>query len=406
MILSGAVYSAAPARNLIIFIVDGMGPSDRQLGELALDKGLAMNNMPVIGLMRTSSVDLDITDSAASATAMFCGKKTYNGVLGYDEELDELTSVMELAEAKGMNTGIITTSALYDATCAAMYASEFDRTAKKSISTQLLSSGIDLMIGGGRSYIKPESDNADKGEPAQRKGPAFYYSLPSLRASASLSAICLLADEELTPEIDRQKDEARLTDMLKEGLALLEASDKPFMLLVESGAVDRMSHDNDAAGALAEMLSTDEAVAVCLDFARTQGDTLVIVAADHETGGLSLGAAAGYKIGIPYLKTVRSSASQMAADAASDWGSLYSILSSQAHLSHTEGDGMELIAASSDPAREIGRMVSARANISWGTSSHTAVPVVVSAQGPGEGLFQGYYDNTALFGKMRASLGL
>jgi alkaline phosphatase len=96
----------------------------------------------------------------------------------------------------------------------------------------------------------------------------------------------------------------------------------------------------------------------------------------------------------------------MASDASSDWGSIYEILYQRAHLAHTEGDGMELIASSNDPAREIGRMVSARANIAWGTSSHTAVPVVVTAQGPGEGLFQGLYDNTALFGKMRAALGL
>jgi alkaline phosphatase len=404
LLAAGMVSASAPAGNLIIFIIDGVGASHRQLAQLAVKEPLAMNTMPVLGMMSTQNVDGAITDSAASATAMFCGSKTYNGLLGYDDNLDELESIMELAERKGMLTGIITNSALYDATSAAMYAKEFDRLAYRNLSSQLLKSSMDLLIGGGNTYLRGTiAEGIKRGDAGLAANSA--YSLGELMG-LPLPAICVLAEEALPIVLDRPQGNVALDEMVKAGLMKLEAAGKPFILLVESGAVDRMSHDNDAAGALSEMLDTDKAVRACLDFASRDGNTLVVVTSDHETGGLSLGAGDGYKVDVKYLASVKASAGSMLEDTDGDWGKLGSIL--QRDASWIAGKDMPIshIQASEDPVREIGIVVSAKANISWGSGWHTAAPVPVSAEGPGSGAFGGWYDNTGLFIRLKSAMGL
>lgn len=404
MLISGMVAASAPAENLIIFIIDGAGASHRQLGQLAVKQPLAVNSMPVLGMISTLNIDGAITDSAASATAMFCGRKTYNGLLGYDANLNELESIMELAERKGMLTGIITNSALYDATSAAMYAKEFDRLAYRSISGQLLRSGIDLAIGGGNTYLRGALAEGLKRTEAGLAANASY-SLGELKG-LPLPAICVLAEDALPIALDRPAGFATLSDMVKAGLARLAAEGKPFVLLVESGAVDRMSHDNDAAGALSEMLETDKAVRACLDFASADGGTLVVVTSDHETGGLSLGAENGYKVDAKYLLTVKSSAGSMLSETAGDWDKLRGIMLRDAAWASGKDLDISHISTSEDPAREIGIVISAKANISWGSGWHTASPVPVSAEGPGSGAFGGWYDNTGLFMRLRSAMGL
>ncbi len=404
LLATGIVASSAPAGNLIIFIVDGIGASHRQLAQFAVKGPLAMNSMPVLGMMATLNVDGAITDSAASATAMFCGRKTYNGLLGYDDNLDELDSIMELAEKKGMLTGIITNSALYDATSAAMYAKEFDRLAYRSLSAQLLRSGIDLLIGGGNTYLRGALAESLKKTEAGLASNASH-SLGGLKG-LPLPAICVLAEDALPVSLDRPEGSVTMEEMVKAGLAKLEAAGLPFVLLVESGAVDRMSHDNDAAGVLSEMLETDKAVRACLDFAKADGDTLVVVTSDHETGGISLGAGDGYKVDVKYLSSVKSSAGSMLEEISGDWDKLGGVMLRDAAWNAGEDLGISHIRSSEDPVREIGIIISAKANISWGSGWHTAAPVPVSAEGPGSGAFGGWYDNTGLFLRLKSAIGL
>lgn len=412
-ILAGISIAAAPApspvsgqmaRNLIVIIGDGMGMSHRKLGSLNSKHGLAMDGMPVTGIMDTSSYNLTITDSAASATAMFSGRKTYNGVVGYDYELDAVTSIMKLASKAGMATGIITNSALYDPTSAAMYANALIRSDYKGISKQLLSSFLDLAVGGGADVISPLLELAK----LSSKKPRFNdsYSLHDLAEGPGFPAICLLSRSHMPLEIDR-KEGPSLEQMVDAGLKLLTKDGRPFILLIESGSTDRCSHDNDAAGVLKAVLDLDKAVTTALEYARGAGDTLVLVTADHETGGLSLGSGDGMNIDVSKLSSVKASASSMADDAADNGADIRSVILKNAPWFVVgPDDGLDGFSSSAYKARTIGAALSKTANISWGSGWHTAEPVPVTAEGPQALLFSGWYKNTALFERMKSALGL
>ena len=397
-----ALGGAETARNLVVVLVDGMGPAHRQLGELAQKGGLAMNHMPYLGCMSTSSYGLDITDSAAAATAMFTGRKTYNMVIGYDYELDRTESIMSLAVKSGMSAGIVTTSALYDATSAAMYANVLMRSENKNISKQLLASPLALAVGGGGAYIGPlikESAASSKAKPAFNS----YSDIKAL-SEGTLPAVCLLAEGDMPQEIDSDAKAVKLKDMVETALGMLSKDGRPFLLLVETGSVDGSSHDNDAASVIKGLLAADDAVKACLSFAQADGNTLVVVAADHETGGLSLGAGNGLNVDVSKLLKVRASAGRMAAEAASDWKRLKEILKTYANYELDDEDAAR-VRVSADPAKEIGRLISYASNVSWGSGSHTASMVIITAEGPAGACFSGWYDNTEFFLRMRQALG-
>ncbi len=403
MAMAAGISAEGTARNLIIIVVDGMGPSHRQLGELAVKGGLSMNRMQSLGIMDTSSYDLDITDSAASATAMFTGKRTYNTVIGYDEDLNQLESIMDIASKAGYSCGIATNSELYDATAGAMYANVLSRSEYKNISKQLMSSSLDLAIGGGTSYVDPLIQEAML---SSKTKPRFnaYYDLNSL-SSGELPAICLLDDGYLPMEIDAKDDAEGFIDIVSAALDMLSRTGKPFVLLAETGSVDGASHDNDAAAAMKGMIAADLGVAKALEFAAKDGNTLVVVAADHETGGLSLGANEGYKISTSFLSRVRASAKKMAELAVEKPADLASMVRSFTGYEMSEEEA-EIIKGSDDPARAIGSLISRQANIAWGSGGHTASNVIVTAEGPGSSLFAGRYDNSELFIKMLKALGI
>lgn len=401
--LSSVIAAQGPAHNLIIFVVDGMGPAQRQLGELAAKGGLSMNRMQHLGLMGTSSYGLDITDSAAAATAMFTGKKTYNNVIGYDNDLNQIDSIMDIAAEAGIACGIATNSELYDATAAAMYANVLSRIESKNISKQLVASGLALAIGAGSYYIDPLIQEAKLSSKAK---PRFnhYYGLKAL-SDGELPAICLIGNEYLPMEIDDEGGAISLKDIVSAAIEKLAGTGKPFILLVESGSVDGASHDNDAAAVMKGVLAADLAVAKALDFARRDGSTLLLVVSDHDTGGMSLGANQGYRIGVSFLSRVRASAGKMAGLAAKDWPSLRAIVKRYTGYEMSEEEA-DVIRGASDTARAIGALVSRQANIAWGSGGHTASPVIVTAEGPGSEMFTGQFDNTDLFGKMLKALGL
>ncbi|MBP7109950.1 MAG: alkaline phosphatase [Firmicutes bacterium] len=391
------------ARNLIIIVVDGMGPAHRQLGELAVKGGLSMNRMSHLGMMDTSSYGSDITDSAAAATAMFTGKRTYNAAIGYDHDLNKLESVMDIASKAGFSCGIATNSELYDATSAAMYANSLTRAEYRNIAKQLMSSSLDLAIGGGARYVDPLIQQSMLSADSKPRFNA-YYDLKSL-ASGGLPAICLLDDAYLQMEIDAGSNAAAFVDIISAALDKLSGKGRPFILLAETGSVDGASHDNDAAAALKGVIAADMGVAKALEFARKDGDTLVLVVSDHETGGLSLGANQGYRIDVPFLARVKSSSMKMAWLAEDKPASLVSIVKASTGYEMSEEEA-ESIRSSSDWARSIGALISRKANIAWGSGGHTASNVLVTAEGPGSSIFAGRYDNSELFAKMLEALGI
>ena len=149
------------ARNVILVIGDGMGLAHLTAGLVAAGGSLAVESFPVVGLSKTFSSDGLVTDSAAAATALACGVKTRNGAIGVDASGRRVPTLVELARRKGMKTGLVVTSSITHATPAAFFAHQVSRKSEEAIAVDLLASGLDLFIGGGRRFFAERSDGCD-----------------------------------------------------------------------------------------------------------------------------------------------------------------------------------------------------------------------------------------------------
>lgn len=328
------------ARNVILVIGDGMGLAQVTAGLVAGGGSLALEEFPVVGLSKTFSSRQLVTDSAAAATALSCGVKTLNGAIGVDSKGRRVASLVELARRRGMRTGLVVTSSLTHATPAAFYAHQGSRTNEGAIAIDLVSSGLDLFIGGGRRFIDTRTDGCDLVADLKAAGYQVVDD-PAGLASAKGPLLAGLVAEGDLPAITHGRG-TFLPDSTGIALARLPGP-KGFFLMVEGSQVDFGGHDHDAPRAAAEVLDLDQAVARALDFARRDRGTLVVVTADHETGGLCL-----------------------------------------------TGGSIE----------------ANRLEASFGTKGHTATMVPVFAFGPGAESFAGIYENTGVFDRIRAALGL
>lgn len=332
--------------NLILLIGDGMGSAHVTAARAHLagiDGRLAIDRMPVVGLSTTHSFGGGVTDSSAAITAIAAGIKTTNNALGVDPDGERAPTFFDLARSRGVATGVITTSEVTDATPAVFFASSRNRHQATAIAAQLAASGIDLAFGGGARFFRSE----ERLEELRRSG----YTL--VRTNAELEGVArdtpkilgLFAEKDLTGG----SEEPTLEEMAMEGIEHLEQSENGFALMVESAQVDDAAHDNDTAHLMHEMKDFDAALSAVLDFARRDGETLVVVTSDHETGGLLIVSPRPRYSGPARL-----------------------------HLSWNTG---------------------------YGTGSHTGTPVPVYAYGPGAVGFTGSYDNTELYGKILQATG-
>ena len=361
------------AKNVILFIGDGMGPVQRRVARLsngARAHGLAMEHLPVTGLVHTSCADplADVTDSAAAATALATGVKTNNGVIGLDPSGAVVPTILELAKAAGKATGLVTTCQVTDATPAAFGAHVPDRRDQSEIARQFIEeSGVDVILGGGADWWRPLgqarrfpshplddpaaaglSRHGDLIERARDHGYAAAFAPDELHALPRPKAIGLFANQELfrqsrPGEGDHYDPPITLAELTATAIRLLSRHPDGFFLMVEEAAIDRMGHYNNARLAIQAVHELDRAVAR----ARKESDdaeTLLIVTADHECGGLGFDEAV---------------------------------------------TGTELDAC-----------------LSWETTGHTPVSVPLNAVGPGANLLAGDYENTHVFAAMAAAMGL
>lgn len=277
-----AAVEAQEVKNIIFLIGDGMGLASASMMQLENNyEPTIFDSADNIALQKTYSLDNRVTDSAASGTALATGFKTNNTMLGQLPDGTNPESLMELAADKGKATGLVVTTYLQHATPGAFYAHVPSRHEYATISEQLLASDIDIAIGGGMAFFKERYNNHKKATKAITE--SGFTLVESLNADMSGERIlALLADKEIE---NRTGYLAKATTMAIEHL---DNNDNGFVLMVEGSLIDGMGHGNDAKGQQGEMRDFMEAIEVAVAYAREHTDTLVVVTADHETGGLAI----------------------------------------------------------------------------------------------------------------------
>lgn len=286
-----ALHCTAAPKNIILFIGDGMGTS--QLTAAKYAKGeLQIERCPVVGLATTHSANSMVTDSAAGGTALATGHKTTNGTVAQTPDGKPLKTALEVAEAQGKSTGMIATSAITHATPASFGAHVPRRKMEAEIAEQLAAKEIEVLFGGGRGFFIPQSEEGSKRKDDKNVLETLGSWMPVVTTKEEFQALetpervaGLFADGAL-PKMSEGRIE--LTAMTQKAIQVLAKNKKGFFLMVEGSQIDWGGHANDADYILGEMIDFDAAVGIGLDFAKQNGNTLVVVTADHETGGLAV----------------------------------------------------------------------------------------------------------------------
>ena len=301
--LTVSLLAHPQAKYVFYFIGDGMGVNQvigTEQYNRATGKGPAeinFNHFPVRVFITTVSDNSLVTDSAAAGTALATGVKTYNDAVGVDPDGKPVTSVTEWAHAAGRGTGIATTVGVNHATPAAFSAHTARRGNYDDIALQQIKAPVDFLAGGG--FITRRSSGHD----------AAFYEQEAVRAGISLfrgpgftgvsatdgRVLCLSGtpQNDLPYAIDRKEGDTALSDFVKAGIGYLETHfcEEGFFFMIEGGKIDYGGHGNDAAACFQEVTDMAESVDLALSFLeRHPGETLILVTADHETGGLMLGA--------------------------------------------------------------------------------------------------------------------
>lgn len=274
-------------KNVILLIGDGMGLSQVSYAIVNANERMNFERFKQLALSKTASSNHKITDSAAGATALSTGKKTYNGAIGVDENKQSLPTILELADKKGLATGMISTSAITHATPASFIAHRESREMYEDIAVDFLNTEIDLFIGGGLDHFNKRKDNKDLVQALKDREYNVITNVNELYTyNSSKKLAALIAPKHLSSMIDGRGNFLEKSTELS--INILSKDPDGFFLMVEGSQIDWGGHANDAEYIRTEVIDFDRAIKVALDFAEKDGNTLVIVTADHETGGLAL----------------------------------------------------------------------------------------------------------------------
>nr|HRD17019.1 alkaline phosphatase [Methanothrix soehngenii] len=289
--------------------IDKAGGNVTQYGSVEL----FMDGMEQTGMVKTSSANSLVTDSAPASSAMATGEKTNNGVISQNSAAiqgkrdgENLTTILEMAEESGLSTGLITTTRITHATPAAFYAHVDNRDNESEIADQLFASGVEVILGGGLQYFTGENDTDPLGNYGKRgderallnefesQGYALVYngsSFQKIDSNTTDRLLGLFDSSHMQYDLERLSGEERdpsLAEMTSKAISILSRNPKGFFLMVEGGRIDHAGHERNISKNVADTLAFDEAVKVATDFASLNNETLVIVTADHECGGLVL----------------------------------------------------------------------------------------------------------------------
>ncbi|WP_282167699.1 alkaline phosphatase [Shewanella japonica] len=406
-----AKQTSGPAKpkNMIIMIGDGMGPAyttayryfkdnpeTQEIEQTVFDRLL-------VGMSSTYPAPVSgyVTDSAASATALATGFKTYNGAIAVDENKRPLTTIMEMAKKQGLSTGVAVSSQVNHATPAAFLAHNEHRRNYVEIAEDYLNSDADVILGGGQKYfsealLKQFTD----------KGYQHITEFAQLDSITEPKVLGLFADVQLPWVID-DKQGHKLSTLTQKALDLLSQNEQGFVLMVEGSLIDWAGHSNDIATAMGEMDEFANAIEVVEQFVRERQDTLMVVTADHNTGGLSIGANNEYAWEPAILHQITASPEMIAKAliATDEWQKRFNELIG---FEATDEEIAKLSAARMQGQKQlfttILSVIDLRTNTGWTSLGHTADDVQVFAAGPGAILFSGHQDNIDIATKMMSLL--
>ncbi len=429
---------------------------DNQGATLAGPVALNFMGFDVAGSAVTYDSNSFAPDSASTATSISTGHKTYSGSINVDETATKRyeTITEKVHQQLGMKVGVITSVNLNHATPAAFYAHQASRSSYYDIGLELIDSGFEYFAGGG--LLKP--DGQDKEKPSKNLydlAAQAGYQVVKTQAEAEkvTSGPVILIDEHLADadamayELDRSDDMWSLADYVEKGIQVLD-NDKGFFLMCEGGKIDWACHANDAASTIHDTVALADAVQVAVDFAKGHPDeTLILVTGDHETGGLTIGfAGTDYDTYLSHLDAQKISYAKFDSDYVSaykknkpsfdtvlaDIGQLFGL-----KVKGEEGDKLVLTEyelgllktayeksiqeKSTGMAKQaeyvaygtyepltvtITHILNNKSGVSFTSYSHTGLPVAVFADGVNAQDFKGYFDNTDIYNKLAAMLGV
>ena len=275
----------AEIHNIILMIGDGMGVSHVFSGFSTNNDQLYIQYAKHIGFQKTKSNNNYMTDSGAGGTALACGVKTNNGVIGMDNDFNPVKSILELAHENGKATALVSASKITHATPASFIAHVKNRGQYEDIAEFFVTDQLDLFIGGGSDDFEKREDTSSIIPELKAKGFQIARSKSELENINEGKIAGLLA----AGHIDRYPARGEfLPYSTQKALSILSRDKDGFFLMVEASQIDWGGHDNDVGYVVEEMLDFDRTIGEVLKFAEEDGHTLVIITADHETGGMSI----------------------------------------------------------------------------------------------------------------------
>ena len=415
LLIAASCFCSNP-KYIFYFIGDGMGPShvlgtELYLGEMqgviGRPQKLCFTQFPQSAFVTTYSSSNGVTDSAASGTALATGTKTKNGRIGVDAEGKDVYSVAWAAKEAGMAVGIATTVCINHATPSAFYAHNTSRNNYHEIAQWMLTAGYDFYAGGD-AKCSNEQREALYGN-AEKQGYAIARGYDDYRNKAGKAEKMMLYQknvaEEIPYTIDRTEEDITLAQITEAGIDFLYGKKKEgFFMMVEGGKIDYASHSDDVATMFNEVLDFNAAIEVAYEFYKKhKEETLIIVTADHETGGLVLGYKGDYSLSLKELKSQKVSIDRLKAILRSQgdttWGNIAKIVKENTGV-EIRGSYIaeETVSMTSDLANKLAWEaiydLDRKAAVSWASGNHSGTFVPLFAIGEEADEFHGVIDNT------------
>jgi len=437
IILSSSILSfAAQAKNIILMIGDGMGPAHLHITWLYatrhLGKDLVMieiMNKGQTAYMVNDTADSTVTESAAAAVQMATGVKVLARSIGIGPDGKVLKTILEMAKEKGKTTGLVTTAGITDATPAAFAAHVERRSEEERIAEQLVNSNVNILFGGRKAFFLPEAEAGRRKDArnlireAKQNGYEFVSTAEEMKKAQGEKIIGLFNQGSMLFEIDRKgSQEPSLAEMASKALDVLSRNKSGFFLMVEAGRIDHAAHLNDIGALLWDTLAFDEAIRVAYEFQKAHPDTLLIITADHETGGLVVlpfgPTGREYEsINLEAISKIKGSSERRNKEMGEDPSpeKIKEIMKKYYDIDLTE-EQVKIIRENPlkqlDPKHFYYGRNSAIAfvlrpyhRVGWATDSHSGTPLFLWGIGPGSNKLKGWKHNTEVFKVMKEAYG-